>query len=160
MTPTKKDATPLLMAWTKYCVSIRNHFRYEQIRPMPLKLNPFPVVTDCSGFVTLVCKLAGLPDPNGLNYNGRGYTGTLLSNKWNKKIPKAQAQAGDLVVYGPGTGWHVAMIVEGGPNPLTVSMGQNGDPSYVHVNEDGRMPQTYLRLDRRQLLEPTELPKA
>jgi len=36
-------------------------------------------------------------------------------------------------------------------NPLTISHGQEGDPSYVHVSQDGRLPQTYLRFNTNQL---------
>jgi hypothetical protein len=61
------------------------------------------------------------------------------------------------VVYGPGTGEHVALVVNvSGADILTVSHGEQGDPSYVWVNAptaspsegypvDGRQPQTFLR---------------
>lgn len=152
------DVRPQIVEWAKYLVSIKNHFLYEQIRPMPLSIDKWPIKTDCSGFATLVYRLAGAPDPNGpkYHYNGRGYTGTLLAN--GKKITREQARPGDMIVYGPGTGWHVAVIVEAGANPLTVSMGQNGDPSYVHVNEDGRTPQTYLTFSTIQSWPATPLP--
>jgi len=35
--------------------------------------------------------------------------------------------------------------VEAGEDPLTISHGQQGDPSYVRVSQDGRQPQRYLR---------------
>jgi hypothetical protein len=56
---------------------------------------------------------------------------------------------GDVIVYGGGTGEHTALIVvvDGSKNPLTISHGQQSDPSYCHVNQDGRLPQTYLRFN-------------
>ena len=124
-----------------------------------------PVTTDCSGFVTMVYLLAGCNDPNGLNYDGEGYTGTELSfdkhiAEWIKNaqgVEMENLEVGDLVVYGPGTGEHVAIIVEVGLDPLTVSMGQNGDPSFVHISQDGRQPQTFLRPDKTQHRAPIDL---
>jgi cell wall-associated NlpC family hydrolase len=70
--------------------------------------------TDCSAFVTLVYKEAGCPDPNGpkYNYNGQGYTGTLVQ----QGIPVVTPSPGDLVfMHGtaivPG---HVALYVGNG----------------------------------------------
>lgn len=123
------------------------------------------ITTDCSGFVTLLWHVAGCPDPNGLNYDGEGYTGTLLSHDQHLALWMRNAQgvlveavtAGCLTVYGPGTGEHVATIVHvQGNDILTVSMGQNSDPSFVWVNPptvapshgypvDGRRPQTFLK---------------
>ena len=113
----------------------------------------FPLAFDCSAFCTYVAWLANGNDPNGLNFDHEGYTGTFLTNLLHVThdiIP------GDYVVYGPGTGEHVAFIVEvHGPDILTISMGEQGDPSYVWVNppttvpsrgypSDGRQPQTFL----------------
>ena len=68
-----------------------------------------------------------------------------------RKIALKDVIPGDVIVYGPGTGWHTALVVDvsglNAKNPLTISHGQQGDPSYVHVNQDGRMPQTYLRFN-------------
>ena len=150
-----KDVRPDIVAWAKWAVANRSHFHYAEIRPMPLTVK-FPIVTDCSGFATWVYRQAGAHDPNKLQYNGRGYTGTLLAA--GKKTTMAKAKPGDLIVYGPGTGWHVAIIIEPGPNALTISMGREGDPSYVHVNEDGRHPQTVLTYDTALAWPPTPLP--
>ena len=97
-----------------------------------------PITADCSAAVTLWYKWAGAPDPNGLNYNGTGYTGTLLGH--GRHIALKDVLPGDVIVYGPGTGWHTALVVEAGPDPLTVSHGQQGDPNYCRVSQDGRLP--------------------
>ena len=144
---------------------------YAEIRPIPLNMN-FTKKTDCSGFATWCYWVAGVADPNGQNYSGQGYTGTLLSH--GTHIAGENALPGDLIVYGPGTGWHVGVIVEiDGLNVLTVSHGQQGDPSYVWVNpprgtiplparnvhvSDGRKPQTYLRFNTTQIRNPQILP--
>lgn len=127
-------------------VSQRAKYHYTQ---GPLRMsavhNPGanPVYCDCSAFVTYMFSWAGAPDPNGLNYNGTGYTGTLIAN--GQQLGGAQdAQPGDLVIYGGGTGDHVALITEAGGDPLTVSMGQEGDPNFVRVSQDGR-PARFFR---------------
>ena len=118
-----------------------------------------PTTCDCSSFITLLAYMAGTFDPNGLNFNGTGYTGTILSNPANKLVHAADVLPGDLVVYGAGTGDHVAIITEvkTGGDLVTVSMGCNEDPSYVWVNKpkanpvqgmavDGRTPQRFVRI--------------
>ena len=137
--PTKRDK---IVKWAKWGVQNEPLIHYAEVRPMPLTAS-LPLTTDCSGFITLCYKLAGCPDPNGLGYNGQGYTGTLLDH--GRHIPKDAVQPGDVVVYGPGTGWHTALIVQGGPDPLTVSHGQEKGPEWCRVSQDGRLPQTFLR---------------
>lgn len=132
----------------KWAVQNHAHFNYsegaDRMGYLSHSKGTLPVTTDCSGFVRWVYWMAGCPDPMGLGYNvPEGYTGTLLSH--NKEIPLSAVKPGDLIVYGPGTGEHVALVIQGGPDPLTVSHGQQGDPSLVRVSQDGRQPQRYLR---------------
>jgi peptidoglycan hydrolase-like protein with peptidoglycan-binding domain len=114
---------------------------YQQSRPIdglghPRKL---PLNTDCSGFVTDCYNWAGAPDPNGRKYNGEGFTGTLLAT--GRRITKSQARPGDLVVYGPGTGHHVCMVLEAGEDPLLVSHGQEKGPLAIrHSAEVAAQP--------------------
>ncbi len=110
--------------------------------------NKLPLATDCSGFATLCYRMAGLPDPNGLKYVRLGYTGTLLDHAMREGtiLTRASlAKPGDLIVYGPGTGEHVAVVVQAGADPLTVSHGQESEPAYVRVSQDGRQPQRVCR---------------
>jgi hypothetical protein len=75
---------------------------------------------DCSGCVTCVFKWTRpLRDPNGLGYQHEGYTGTMLHHLPHYTDGK-RARTGALVVFGPGVGVHVAMVLE--PDP------QHGDP--------------------------------
>jgi len=137
-----RDVRSLIVKQARWGVANEPRIHYREARPMPLTAT-LPLTTDCSGFVTLCFFLAGAPDPNGLNYNGQGYTGTLLAH--GQHIPLAAVKPGDAVVYGPGTGWHTALVVEAGHDPLTVSHGQEAGPQYCRVSQDGRLPQTYLR---------------
>ena len=127
------------------------HYTEDADRAAWLHTTPYnrlPLSTDCSGFATLCYRLAGLPDPNGLGYATLGYTGTLLdhANRAGTVLTDvSKAKPGDLIVYGPGTGAHVAVVVQAGKDPLTVSHGQESEPAYVRVSQDGRTPQRICR---------------
>jgi NlpC/P60 family len=80
------------------------YIRGPTARPMPptlfqtaayIALNG-RIGVDCSSFATLCYKAAGLPDPNGLNYNGQGFTGTLFDHG----TPTATPRPGDLIFWG------------------------------------------------------------
>lgn len=90
-----------------------------------------PLETDCSGFYTLCCAWAGAPDPNGNDYDGHGFTGTVRAHC--PQISLRDAQPGDPIVYGPGTGTHMVGIVSGAgtANPIVVSHGQERGPFQV-----------------------------
>lgn len=141
-----------VVAWAKWGVknTAQIHYTESAARDDWLKgrKGVLPLTTDCSGFVTACYKWAGLPDPNGLDYKYLGYTGTLLDNatKHGKILTDvSKALPGDLIVYGPGTGLHVALIVEAGHDPLTVSHGDENGPELVRVSQDGRQPQRVCR---------------
>jgi hypothetical protein len=62
---------------------------YAEVRPMATRgITPVELpgllaqgrmpAFDCSESVTLICRLNGLSDPNGLGYDGDGYTGTMF----------------------------------------------------------------------------------
>jgi cell wall-associated NlpC family hydrolase len=126
--PSVRDA---IVANARWGIANEPAIHYQQLRPMdgldqPRKL---PLQTDCSGFVTLCYKWAGAPDPNGCGFNGQGYTGTILQSCTH--ISKSAAKIGDLVVWGPPPGHHVAMMIEAGPDPLLVSHGQEKGPCAV-----------------------------
>jgi cell wall-associated NlpC family hydrolase len=144
------DVRDTIVAWAKWAAANKDQIHYTQGPERMSGINhpgKLPLNCDCSSFVTLCYNWAGAKDPNGMNYNHTGYTGTLLSH--GKKIALKDVLPGDVIVYGGGTGEHTALIVgyHGGDNPTTISHGQESDPSYCHVKEDGRKPQTYLRFD-------------
>lgn len=134
---------------------------YAQVRPMRTvhlsesqavaQLQHGPGLTmDCSEAVTCLCKWAGLHDPNGRGYSGEGFTGTLLAHLPHYHDP-AGAKVGALVVFGPGTGDHVAMVMEPGADPLLWSHGYEGGPRKVALSHERavhRPPVTFLSIGR------------
>ena len=96
----------------------------EHIRPPR-----FPQFEDCSSFATWCYWAAGGPDPNGLNYNGQGYTGTQIAHGVECPNPRP----GDLVFYGPSHSSinHVAVYVGNGN---VVSHGQETGPSLYRMD--------------------------
>ena len=120
---------------------------YGQVRPMVSRaihtlaalkrwlLRRGGLTLDCSESVTLICHIAGLRDPNGLNYDGSGYTGTLLGYLEHYSDP-ARAKTGALWVVGGGTGEHVCMVRHPDPtNPVLFSHGTEADPSYYTLDQ-------------------------
>src|ERR1035437_110828 len=85
---------------------------------------PEPRLMDCSSFVTLCYKEAGLPDPNGMSYKPIGNTDSLIHHM--KKT--ANPQPGDLAFFGSSEAAtdHVNIVIGGGKS---ISMGKEGDPS-------------------------------
>jgi cell wall-associated NlpC family hydrolase len=106
---------------------------YGEIRPIPLG-RTLPLRTDCSGFVTLCYFLAGAPDPNGRDYDGSGYTGTMLG--WLPHIRRGDAWLGDVVVWGTFPGRHVAIVLEPGDDPLLCSHGQERGPLAIRYSDE------------------------
>ncbi len=179
-----KDARPAVVAWAKWLEQHHNRCVYSEGSNRYANLNRrgiLPYVGDCSASIRNYYNWAGAPDPYRLGYNDpEGYTGTelatgshihlLIKNGEGRSI--VGVEPGDAVVYGPGTGWHTALVVERvGENILTISMGRQGDPSYVWVNRptcpsrgygyDGRQPQTFLRFPtatRRVYWPPNDSP--
>lgn len=91
------------------------HYSQGWLRMAGVHLSPhsLPLFTDCSASCTIIAKWSGAPDPNGLGYNGQGYTGTFLTNCI--RIPDSAVKRGDFAVFGSGSGHHVAMaLVDGG----------------------------------------------
>lgn len=144
-------------------VTYRSRVHYAQIRPMPTRsirrghlltalLRPGGITMDCSESVTLICRLAGLRDPNGLNYDGEGFTGTLLKYLKHYSTPK-DAQPGSLVVFGGGNGEHVCMVYEHSEtNPKLFSHGTEADPKFYDLHTmiaafPGQ-PHTFLAIDK------------
>ena len=135
---------------------------YAQIRPMrthritSLHLlqqalaSPRGVTMDCSESVTLLCRLAGLDDPNGFDYDGTGYTGTLLHHL-PRYTDASKCGVGALVVFGPGSGHHVCMVKTPGRDPLLFSHGSERGPIFIRLTDEKRYqppPTTFLSIAR------------
>lgn len=132
-----------LLADAKYLIAHRSLVNYSQavrmqIVRVPVRFNP-PALTryiyeDCSSSITGLYWLAGLPDPNGLGYNGYGYTGTMAAHGrvvWQRGQSLGLLRPGDLIFYGGG--WphhHVTMYLGGG---RVFSHGTNTGPFNLPV---------------------------
>jgi len=124
-----------IVAAARWGIHNEPRIHYAPERPMPLT-RTLPLSTDCSGFVTLCYWLAGAPDPNGLGYDGQGYTGTLL--RAMQPLAQDWIGQGDLVVWGAYPGHHVALVLEPGDDPLLCSHGQERGPVAVRFSEESR----------------------
>lgn len=143
-----------------YTYRERAKIHYAQVRPMRTRRihslhllqqalqSPAGITSDCSESVTMLCRIAGLDDPNGFGYDGHGFTGTLLHH-----LPRyaraSDAKVGALVVFGPGSGDHVCMVRHVGANPLLWSHGQERGPIFISLREESRFqrpPVTFLSI--------------
>lgn len=126
-----------IVAEARWGVANEPQIHYAEVRPIPLEPpRQLPLTTDCSGFATCCYRWAGAPDPNGLGYNGAGYTGTLLAHL--EHVPIAALAAGDLIVFGTMPGHHVVIVTEPGPDPLVVSHGWEGGPQEWRLSQEAR----------------------
>lgn len=128
----------------RWGVTNKAQIHYAQSRPIdgvnPLRRLKLPLTTDCSGFVT--CCFAWVqpqaPDPNGNGFSGYGYTGSILAAC--APIGESWLIPGDLVVFGPGTGSHVVVVVSGaGSACRIVSHGSEGSPDEYSLAQAKRM---------------------
>lgn len=91
----------------------------------------YPETGDCSSTVTYTYWVVGAPDPNGLGYDGTGYTGTLVQHGERVESPAGN----DLVFYsdgsrGKGVATHVALYMGDGK---VFSHGQAGPPEKLDM---------------------------
>jgi hypothetical protein len=130
-----------VVAVARWGIRHERRIHYAELRPIDGLHQPhkLPLWTDCSGFVTLCYAWAGAPDPNGLGYDGAGYTGTLLAHM--RSIEPESALPGDVVVWGSPPGHHAALMLEPGPDPLLCSHGQERGPLAIRFSaEDAVQP--------------------
>lgn len=137
--PLARGLRARILAEAAWCVANEPSIHYKQERPIDGtgQRRKLPLVTDCSGFVTLCYEWAGAEDPNGLGFNGQGSTDTLLAHM--KDIPQSQVRPGDLVLWASGRdGKHVALVIEPGEDPLLVSHGLEAGPYHVRFSVSHR----------------------
>jgi hypothetical protein len=132
-----------ILEFCRWGIQNEPQIHYAQFRPMerlhtPNELRKLPRDADCSEFATDAYAYADAPDPNGNDYNGTGYTGTLLAHC--RHIPKAAAKAGDLAVFGATPGHHVVVLLEDGTanggDPLVCSHGQERGPLAIRLSAE------------------------
>lgn len=135
----------------RYCErseAAKASIHYSQARPMT-HLGDEPeagFTADCSGFATSAFYWADrhvrgfdVDDPNGLDYNGTGYTGTLLAHNRRRRVPlDRKFFIGDLALYGPSLGQttHVVICRKGGKADEAVwsSHGSEAGPYAVRLH--------------------------
>jgi len=170
--PTVMECRQAMVDVCNWAIENNTEIYYGQVRPIPVSLPEYylPFTTDCSGFVTMMAKWSGNPDPNGNDYDGQGYTGTMLSNL--PHIPLVNTWRGDLAVFGAYPGLHVVALLQGGcreADPAVVSHGGEGGPEQYPLSEvlsffGPGCPVTYLRLRPNNadeaLAEPPDLTAA
>jgi hypothetical protein len=85
---------------------------------------------DCSSSITGLYFVAGGPDPNGLGFNGQGFTGTQCRH--GRSVSIVQAKPCALVFYGNGPPWkHVALYLGGN---RVWSHGSEGGPYLLPID--------------------------
>jgi len=151
-----------LVDYATYLIHKEPLIHYKEIRPMPyLKLPTWEsahrhlekggsLTTDCSGSTTCLFKWAGLRDPNGLGYDGQGYTGTMLEHLGHY-AQTSHAHPGALGVFGAGAGTHVVMLMErSGDDPWVFSHGQEAGPLRIRLSAERQahagQPFTWLNI--------------
>lgn len=93
-TPEQRIREAIIAAWEFWC-SLNSSEEYEQYRPVHYVKPPqYLRKQDCSVFYTAGCYAGGARDPNGFDFNGYGYTGTLQANT-------ASCSIYDLVIADP-----------------------------------------------------------
>jgi hypothetical protein len=148
LTPTQKEAARFLIR--RYCEQAENNrvnIHYAQFRPMNhLGKAPTSSFTcDCSSFTTSAFYWANrhtkfkVNDPNGMNYNGYGYTGTLLAHNRKGRVPlDHKFFIGDMALYGPSLSntTHVVVCRKNGDRrtALWTSHGSEGGPYQVYLD--------------------------
>lgn len=105
-----------------YTLAHKSAIHYRQYRPMSDMAPPpnVPNAMDCSQHFTWCYKSAGAPDPNGLHYNGSGYTGTMLNH--GRSVSHARPADG-VFSFSPVS--HVSISVGNG---MVISHGREGCP--------------------------------
>lgn len=150
--PSSEELRARIVEFCRWSIAHQGDWHYAQERPMerllaPGQLKALPRRADCSEHATDAYAYAGAPDPNGQNYNGTGFTGTMLSHCRN--VPRLQAKPGDLAVFGSAPGRHVVVLLEAGNklDPLVCSHGQEAGPIALHLSSEAAVqpsPITYL----------------
>jgi hypothetical protein len=149
----KEQARFYIRRYLERCEENRATKHYSQARPMNhLGKSPAAEWTcDCSGIATSCFRWADIKlpfkvnDPNGtkFNYNGYGYTGTLLANNTKRRVPlDRKFFVGDLALYGPSLSdtRHVCICRKNGDAAKSIwtSHGSETGPYsvYLHYRSD------------------------
>lgn len=97
------------------------------------------IAMDCSEAVTLVCRLAGLRDPNGQGYDGYGYTGTLYDHLPHYTDVR-DAHDGAIMIFGVNPTVHAVMRMPStdAADPWLFSHGEQGGPFHIQLSDEAQ----------------------
>jgi hypothetical protein len=126
-TPTWRDVAVETMRWSLKNEPAIHYLQQRPFDPTSFLRRDIPMYADCSATTTMIYRAAGRPDPNGRDYDGTGYTGTLRAHTPKRRTIRG-CKPGDFIVYGRGGGAHVVVVLESGANPLVWSHGQEAGP--------------------------------
>jgi hypothetical protein len=111
------------------------HYLQERpFNPNAIRDRKLPLSADCSATTTQLYRAAGRPDPNGRDYDGSGYTGTLRLATPSTRLE--DVKPGDFIIYGRGSGVHVVVVYKAGKDPLVWSHGQERGPFLIRHSEE------------------------
>lgn len=145
VTNAKRD---LLVKYATFLISKAPQIHYLAVRPMPTAHLTYAeavqkfreggtISEDCSGTVTLLCKWAGLKDPNGFGYNGFGNSGTMFSHLKSRYTDPKDAHPGAIGVYGQDGDEHAVMVIaRNGDNPILFSHGSEIGPLRISLEDE------------------------
>lgn len=127
--PTWRQQIKDAMDWALANEPQIHYLQQRPFNPNAIRDRKLPLSADCSATTTMLYRAAGMPDPNGRDYDGSGYTGTL--RKSGTQVALTDCRPGDYIVYGKGSGVHVVVVYEAGADPIVWSHGQERGPFLV-----------------------------
>ncbi len=131
---TKLDAETFAMTWTEAQAHLKAGKR---------------LMFDCSGAIECIFKWGKVKDPSGYSFKVQGYTGSMLAHLPHYADGK-RARVGAIVIFGPATGEHGAVVLEAdkaGGDPLLFSHGFRGATGPIKLHREARFhdpPVTFL----------------
>lgn len=136
----------------RICWLLVNHkdkVLYAEVRPMRTnsikstkelkkRLKDGTITCDCTEAITMIFRLAGAKDPNGSNYNGQGFTGTMLDHLPHFKKSISGAKTGAILIFGAGDGTHGCIVMSDakGGNPWVFSNGSDAGPYRIRLSSE------------------------
>lgn len=124
--PPNSTVADRIVAYCMWGYNSRGAIGYAQYRPMAYmnELQHVPINEDCSTFDTKAYKFGKGPDPNGLNFDGYGNTGTQRQH--GRLVRLSEMRPADLVHYD--NPQHVAVAVS---STRVVEHGSSAGPLLV-----------------------------
>lgn len=138
------------VTYANYLIHHASQIHYRQFRPMQTRnltvmearalfAHGGGIAMDCSESTTLLCRWAGVGDPNGMGYDGWGNSGSQWTHCKPHYFDPAKAHPGALVTFGTDGDEHVCMVIErNGDNPILFSHGQEAGPLRIDLNSETR----------------------